>query len=213
MSGEIGIAADAQLSDDFATIPDVPILPDSNRVNPNQVASGITRGAQTVLGADGKPQVLSGNQRTFGNGLYVARAGIDVITNTDPANFIFNSNQNLFKIVTVLSGASYTHSLTTAEITARFGQFSFAHNLGYRPKIDASFTNSSDGLTRQMPFTFKGPQTYFGASGGGAIVEIQSIDNTNINCAYYIFDASGLSWLLSAGILSFKFYCQQETLI
>lgn len=87
------------LSNSYPTISDTPIDAMTNRVQPRQVSTGMTRGTHVTEGADGKPQVLVGNQSTFGNGLYVAKPGYDVITNTDPANLIFNSNQNAFKIV------------------------------------------------------------------------------------------------------------------
>lgn len=53
MSGALGESADAQPSDEFATIPDVPVQSATSRVNPNQIPSGVTRGTQTFMNTDG----------------------------------------------------------------------------------------------------------------------------------------------------------------
>lgn len=59
MSGELGESADAQPSDNFATIPDVAIPADSQaRVTPQQVATGTTRGTQTYANTDGSYMTL-----------------------------------------------------------------------------------------------------------------------------------------------------------
>lgn len=50
---------DGNSSNEFATIPDVPIPTDSQRVSPNDVASGVGRGTQIVVGSDS-------SQITFG---------------------------------------------------------------------------------------------------------------------------------------------------
>lgn len=49
---DLGLAEDAQPVDTFATIADVPIAPATDRVSPNQVATGVTRGTQTIVGSD-----------------------------------------------------------------------------------------------------------------------------------------------------------------
>lgn len=213
MNGELGLVSNnVKLSDDFATIADVPIQSEANRVNPNQVASGIQRGAQVVPGADGKPQVLMGNQQTFGNGFYVAKTNIDVITNTDPAQLAFNSNQNTFKIAKTVLG---TYTVTAADATAEYVDFSVAHNLGFAPTVVGSFSTTADGARRQLPYLYQVRATnyYLAAETSSASVEIYSIDNTNINLAIRIFDILGLSWFLAGSIFNFKFYCQQETIV
>lgn len=55
-------------------------------------------GRQQFIVANTTPTVLMGNQATFGEGFYVSKPGINVVTNTDPTQLIFNSNQDTFKI-------------------------------------------------------------------------------------------------------------------
>lgn len=182
MSNEIGISADAQLSNDFATIADVPIQPDSTRITPQQIASGMSRGIQQ-LGSDkvysdggnqqiivedtADPRVLMGNQTTFGEGFYVSKAGIDAKTNTDPAQWIFNSNQNVFKIVQSETATIPTSGTNTATV-------SIAHGLSYIPAFIAYVFVLSNYNT--VPLVNINSVT-------GAIISIYSgwSDATNIN--------------------------------
>jgi hypothetical protein len=124
-------STNGQPVDKFATISNVPIQPESDRVNPNQVASGLTRGAQLITGGDGYPQVLMGNQKSFGNGFYVAKPGHDVVANTDANNFIFNSNQNIFKVV---KSGTTTITVPNPPVSGTFYRsVEVTHNLGYIP--------------------------------------------------------------------------------
>jgi hypothetical protein len=83
--------------------------------NPDSILSGTNRGIQNLgastLYADGGnnrivtaplnvPKVLMGNQATFGDGFYVAKAGVNALTNTDPSQWAFNSNQSTLKVIT-----------------------------------------------------------------------------------------------------------------
>lgn len=59
MSDEtLGLPVDGQSSDDFATISDVAISSDSQRVTPQQVATGTARGTQTYANIDGSYMTL-----------------------------------------------------------------------------------------------------------------------------------------------------------
>lgn len=206
------------LSNSYTDIPDISVDAIADRVLPRQTASGITRGAQATAGADGNPQVLVGNQQTFGNGFYVAKPAINVITNTDPNQMIFNSNQNTFKIATIVTG---TYLVDATDASNAYANFSFPHSLTIRPTVLGSFYRSSDSLTRQLPFNFRSPtQSYYTTSAPGGLshtssasVDIYNIDDTNINLQIKIFDINGLSWLLAGVSFVFKFYCLQETVI
>lgn len=63
-------------------------------------------------------------------GFFLTKLGIDVNTNTDPSQFIFNSNQDIFKIVA--SGIATIPTSGSATSTV-----SVAHGLGYIPAFVA----------------------------------------------------------------------------
>lgn len=101
-----------------------------NLTNPDSILSGNNRGIQNLGGpnlyADSGanqmvvqpttvPQVLMGNQKTFGEGFYVAKPNVNVITNTDASQFIFNSNQTVLQVARSSSVLlSYSFSSHTA---------------------------------------------------------------------------------------------------
>ena len=121
-AGSLGSLESMGLTNEYKDIPDQSLDAIADRVNPNQVASGVTRGIQQ-LGSDkvysdggnqqiivedtNEPRVMMGNHATFGEGFFVSKDGTNVKTNTNPANLIFNSSQNVFKVV-VSSTASRT---------------------------------------------------------------------------------------------------------
>lgn len=91
---------------------------DNTRILARQTPSGVSRGVQQLGGpslqADSGNkqitvtdtsvvQVLMGNQPTFGEGFYVTKSGIDATQATSPDDFIFNSNQDIFKIVKTIT--------------------------------------------------------------------------------------------------------------
>jgi hypothetical protein len=51
--GLLGEPIDTGLEDGYTTIQDVPVDATSNRVNPNQIASGVERGTQRIYNTDG----------------------------------------------------------------------------------------------------------------------------------------------------------------
>lgn len=215
---DLNLLSDAQPTDDFATIADVPIQAGSSRITPQNIASGLNRGDKLNTGVDGYPQVLQGNQKTFGNGFYVAKPANDVTQVTNAANFIFNSNQNAFKIAAIVTG-SYT--VTATDASNAYANFSFDHSLGIAPTVDGSFITTVDSAKRQLPYTYRSStQSYYTISAPGgtdhiasAAVDIYSIDTTSINISIKIFDILGLSWLLGGAVFTFQFYCRQETIV
>lgn len=144
-AGSLSDVTPDNLTNSYPTISDTPVDAQTNRVEPRQVASGTTRGIQQLgsdrVYSDGgnnriivedatSPKVLMGNQATFGEGFYVAKAGIDVTTNTDPTNFIFNSNQNVFKIIQTSTTVIPSSGTSTSSV-------SVAHNLSMIPIVFA----------------------------------------------------------------------------
>lgn len=122
---------------------DVPQM-DLERVLPRQQSTGLSRGIQQlgspnvyvdsgneqIIVQKDVPQVLMGNQPTFGEGFYVTKTGVNVTTAKSLDDFVFNSNQNILKIVKAdyilasFAGASYSYSTVP-------------HNLGYIPLVQA----------------------------------------------------------------------------
>lgn len=190
---------DGQPTDDFATIPDVPIPSNPSGIfNPNQVRSGVGRGAPIInYGADGNPQVLQGNQATFGNGFYVAKPGIDVTSTTNPADFIFNSGQDVFKIV-------QTGTVTLDATAAVAGIPNFAtvtHNLGFVP-IPLVFLGSGSSYT-PLPL-----MSSIGASGGSLIFSLWHYSTTTATqLIITLITGTTANW----GTFPYKYYLLQET--
>lgn len=74
-------------------------------------------------------RLVVGNQTNFGQGIYVSKAGVDSLTNNDPNQWIFNSNQNIFKII-----ATQTVSiLPVTQAAASSGSTSATINLSAYP--------------------------------------------------------------------------------
>jgi hypothetical protein len=199
---------------DFIDIPDVPVAPETDRVSPNQVAPGVTRGAVVTPGADGYPQVLQGNQKTFGNGFYVAKPANDVTQVTDATKFIFNSNQNVFKIV---QSGTVTITYTASNIagptgrTLGIGSATVTHNLGYVPAL---LCYGNDITTQYKPIT---SGSILGSSFSNTLVYQERIDiivaTTTIVFNYIqdmaIFGATNAG--ATNGTQVIKYYLLQET--
>lgn len=125
-----------------------------DRTLPRQISTGNMRGIQQFgtpnLFADAGneffgvskndiPQVLMGKQPTFGEGLYVTREGVDVTKTTLASDFIFNSNQNIFKIVQKGTGTIVNNgsTVTTGKI---------AHGLGFVPVALGFLSNATNSV-------------------------------------------------------------------
>lgn len=75
----LDVVGDGKTSNDFATIPDVPVNAATDRVKPNQVASGVTRGTQLYYDANGIPSIVIGVLPDGTNGLVIAKPGQNVL--------------------------------------------------------------------------------------------------------------------------------------
>lgn len=207
---------DGQPTDDFATIPDVPIPTDTQRVSPNQIASGVARGIQQfgsdqvyvdsgnnqfVVADSTSPRVVMGNQATFGEGFYVSKSGIDATTNTDPTQWIFNSNQDVFKIIKT--------DVITESIDLGVGgtTFTIPHNLGFVPTYDVYWFNPLFGgqyhkLPHIAALTVGTPPT---ATMSINIVSEAYVDSNNLYISWIQGNATGII------TLTFRYYLLQET--
>lgn len=202
------LITDGTLSNDFATIQDTPVASTSDRVAPNQVSSGVTRGSQVTINSTGIPQVLSGNQQTFGAGFYVTKPTIDVTTNKDPANFIFNSNQNVFKIAKIMT-------VTVTDVLPGSGASSVVsttpHGLTFLPS-HAAFISLDSSIGTYLGLTVynaPNPCLIFGTGASTLVPQVVAsvqVDATNV---YFYFQTtiSGAATFVNSA----KVYLLQET--
>jgi hypothetical protein len=181
---------------DFATIPDVPVAPESTRIAPQQMGSGISRGAQAIIGSTGVPQILSGVHDTFGPGFYVSKPSVNAITNTDAAQWAFNSNQNVLKIVS--TGTAFVVAV------AGSGQFDVVtHNLGYVPMVMATCKSPLfPGSNRAML-----PYISFPDTTGKVVATIEVVQTDIIQFGVEL----GTTAAGSVGTWEFKYFLLQET--
>lgn len=121
---------------------------DNQRILARQTPSGTSRGVQQlgspsiysdssnnrIVVEDGLPRVLMGNQPTFGEGFYVSKPTIDATKATDPNQFIFNSNQDILKIV---QSGSVSFAFTSSTISTG----TVVHGLRFAPMVLAFLNN------------------------------------------------------------------------
>lgn len=199
------------------------------RVLPRQTSTGLARGVQqlgspnvyvdsgneqiivakTVDANSSNPQVLMGNQPSFGEGFYVTKPGIDVTSAKSNDDFIFNSNQNVFKIVKTgfISVPGYTVANPGVGTFGSNGvEVITSHGLDFVPAIVAYLSDLNSSNFLQLPYSI--------ATGGGTtgvwINVIAQIDETNITV-----DASALvfgSTTYTASNQTIKYFLLQETL-
>lgn len=250
------LPSDGQPNDDFVTIPDVPIVPDSSRVTPQQVATGVTRGTQTIVGSDSSQVTFGvvpsttrlglaqydktnklvselGQQADGSNslkffdssgigiaqfgtfpdgttGLKVAKSGVEVSAATND-QLIFNSNQDVFKIVKT-GTASITPPSSWGGGNAQ--TVTIVHSLSSSPAFLVYVNNPVGipgtvyaGQLSSVPSVIWGPS----ASGGvGFYLSSARVDGTNL----YIDLVNLLSSTqtgVNAYTWNYKYYILQET--
>lgn len=208
--GQVSDADSSGLINGYTDIPDQSVEAIADRVQPRQIPTGVTRGIQQ-LGSDkvysdggnqqiivedsNEPRVLIGNQATFGEGFYVTKDGFNVKTNTNPANFIFNSNQNVFKII-----KSGTVSIGAIGASA-IGTGIYVHGLNYIPAVLAYQTDGTNYFT--VPFT---SFVIGGANDGKMSLNVYVIADANQITFYAVTSSFG-----SSTGLTFKYFLLQES--
>lgn len=133
----------------------------------------------------------------------ISQPGIDVKTATD-SQLIFNSNNNLFKII---ASSTATVAVTTGASADSLFQTSVAHGQSFRPAILAFVTPpvSMGASLEQIPyyfFLYDAGTTSFQTRGMARAY----IDDTNIT--FYVRTNNGS---LYAGNWVFRYYLLQET--
>lgn len=220
------------LGNDTQNIVENKDLPESNteRVLPRQVSSGLSRGNQTLLGtaivadpSTNRPVIQTSGitqQQIFSDpvtelnriiigklgpksyGMKVSKDGVDV-TKADDNELVFNSNQDIFKIVKKDSVTITIGSSTLNWATVR-------HDLGFTPIVTAFLNNV--GISSIFEVGTIPLPTSLSTSidvGAGTVITRASIftaaDDTNL---YIIcFNATGGS----LGSFQVTYYYQQET--
>lgn len=195
---------------------------DNQRVLARQNSTGVSRGVQQIGGPNvyvdsgneqivvednSVPTVLMGKQPNFGLGFYVS-SGKDVTTITNGDDFIFNSNQDIFKIVT--TGQATIPSIA---FTAAAGQYNvinsttvtLAHGLGYIPAFIA-FENGG-GLT----YSIVGKPQIWSGGGTTGFTETWISVATDATNVYLFATAFGFNDSRTVGSWSVKYYLLQET--
>lgn len=203
-----------------ATITSVEATPvggqeDNQRILARQTPSGTSRGVQQLGGpslsadsgnkqitvTDNVPQVLMGNQPTFGEGFFVTRQGIDATSATSPNDFIFNSNQNVFKIIKT---DTFSLTLTADPISS----FSIEHGQDFAPIPLAFLTNVTDG-TISGNFPFPTDLSFSVDTGAGVIYTAASLRcSADATSVYFeCLNATGAE----LGTFDIKYYLLQES--
>lgn len=109
-------------------------------------------------------RMFIGNQKTFGEGVYVSRSGINALTNTNPNGWIFNSNQNIFKIVA-------TFPVSVASITvASGGSNSTSGTIDLSSYPANAIILPIARISGQPSFIWQGEQGLLGPGTSGGIV-------------------------------------------
>lgn len=132
-----------------------------NQVNQNIAKQNTDAITKIVKDDTGTRRVLSGKGDNGFYGFKVSKANKDVFTAAD-SDLIFNSDQNVFKIVAsgYMTIPAYSVSSTAGNFTTNFGSVVVDHNLGFAPAILAYYFDGSE----YFPVPFSNP----GGSGVNA---------------------------------------------
>ena len=175
---------------------------DSNMNQINDLARTVRASERTQIFKDdaGTRRVLLGKGKDDFYGLKVSPAGTDVYDAADD-DLIFNSNQNVFKIVT-----SGTHVLTRPAGNTSESD-SVAHGLSYIPIVIFNVEQT----TTQPGVWYSGAQNVRVNYTSGIIVEmpIVTVDDTNVIFSTIAPSAGGEHALEKT--FTFKYYLLQET--
>lgn len=132
----------------------------------------------------------------------ISKAGFDAETTTDD-NLIFNSAQNVFKIIS-------TGTVTVA--TSGTGSFSTSvpHSLGFTPAVIAFVTYPSDPPSSRISVPFS---LIFSPSGADTAIKIAAHAYVYTTSTSIDFNVSQIGSVFSNGNWRFTYYLLQETAI
>lgn len=182
-----------------------------NISDPTTIGGGVlklgvvaTGGYLGLVVSDGKNDILFAGREADGSIVVkVAKTGFDAKT-ASGNNLIFNSGQDIFKIVQ--KGSTTITVPTPSGVGASIIGDLIPHNQTHRPTIIANITSSSTGTggTGNTPT----PWTSFSGTGNlQFIADFNTIDDTNFQ--FYV------QWITSttqfSGIWTFTYYILQES--
>lgn len=157
-------------------------------------------------------RVLLGMHTTLGEGLFVSKSGNDATTATGN-NLVFNTAQDVFKIVKTGSGLlpAVSGSVTSTHWTQVTQTNSYAHGLEYIPMILAYMGDEYGGYT-PLPYTSRG-QSDGTNSGTMAILSFYcNVDATNVNLTTVLWlNGSSTNSSFSNSANTVKYFLLQET--
>lgn len=164
-----------------------------NQVNQNIAQLKVQDVTNIFKDDTGTRRVLLGKGKNDFYGMKVSQVGTDVYDGADE-DMVFNSDNNLFKIVTT---GTYTLTGTYDGAVEHYNVFTIPHGLAFTPVVIAFY----DG-TRPLPFF---------EVGAGLSVEIQamweiSVDETNIYILHTIPTGTSGDYFNTI-----KYYLLQET--
>lgn len=162
---------------------------------------------QVLAVQDGQNKAIFGFYGTANKfGLRVAEDGVDVLIATDD-QLIFNSEQNVFKIVYVgfINSAAASASNGGSGAGSDLQTVSYAHGLGYTPVVLAYF--NVDGFFYPLPYS-----TFGALSNGFQAINYQpfSTDTTvSFDTSIEVYATGAAS--VSVSPAQIKYYLLQET--
>jgi hypothetical protein len=196
-----------------------PILPSSgsgaNNTQINKLAADVRGSKVTQVFKDATDRrVLLGRGKGDFYGLKVSKPGVDVYDATD-SQLIFNSDQNVFKIVGegTASDVGFTTTAFASNHNLQGGATTITHNLGFKPIVIAFLVNNDAGLT-PLPYV---ANNYKGLSTPGFVtqtIRIQSVTDTTFQIyrdQYVNAYSSGVDVLFTMPSNTYKYYLLQET--
>lgn len=155
---------------------------------------------------NGVPSIVMGILPDGTTGLKVAKPGNNVLT-TNNAGLVFNSAQNIFKIVT--SGTSTQAVASLAQDATN--TLTVAHNLGYIPSAIV-YLNGTGSTYLAANRYYVPPVTIpikIGSTYYPGIIYSYYVDATNIY--FTVENRSALSPITDIGTANWKYYLLQET--
>lgn len=172
----------------------------------------ISQKNQQVIAYDGTAnKALMGYNSALNKwGFFVADDGVDVTTNSDPSQLIFNSSQDMFKIVQT---GTTTKSPPSSWSNGNVQTITISHGLGFKPAFLVYVTNpdlSGVGYINSNNLTNL-PSTIYVTSGGSSII-ISTADVDTSNLYIHLLNLSGgTASGLDAYTWTYKYYILQET--
>lgn len=161
----------------------------------------ITKDDQIIVHDGTSNKALLGRDDSGNYVVKVAKDGADVLTATGD-DLIFNSDNNLFKIITTgVIPISHVHTVNSAKTT------SIGHGQTGRPTVICFATNLvAPGIASSAP-SYQMPVTAPGVSGGNLVIAMllqAYVDDTNLN----IYTWSNPATTITADV---RYYIIQET--